>query len=245
MRKEGKSDQEEGEENMAAWLVGLNTLKIQPFKLPPLGPHDVRVGMKAVGICGSDALRLADYVVKEPMVIGHECAGIIEETGSEVKDLVPGDRVALEPGIGCWRCDLCKEGRYNICPDMKFFGLPPFHGSLARQVKPINLHFTLDVHPAYLCFKLPDNVSLEEGALCEPLSVAVHACSRGNISPETNVLVMGAGPIALVTLLAARAFGAPRIVTVDVDGNRLSVAKELGADGVDIPKEVETICNVM
>ncbi|MBA0657395.1 hypothetical protein Goklo_009680, partial [Gossypium klotzschianum] len=109
------------------------------------------------------------------------------------------------------------------------------------------------VHPAYLCFKLPDNVSLEEGALCEPLSVAVHACRRGNISPETNVLVMGAGPIGLVTLLAARAFGAPRIVTVDLDGNRLSVAKELGADGVvevstnmqDIPKEVETICNVM
>ncbi|TYH41303.1 hypothetical protein ES332_D12G306600v1 [Gossypium tomentosum] len=169
MSKGGKSDQEDGEENMVAWLVGLNTLKIQPFKLPPLGPHDVRVGMKAVGICGSD------------------------------------------------------------------------------------VHFFKIVHPAYLCFKLPDNVSLEEGALCQPLSVAVHACRRGNISPETNVLVMGAGSIGLVTLLAARAFGAPRIVTVDVDGNRLSVAKELGADGVvevstnmqDIPKEVETICNVM
>ncbi|KAB2001269.1 hypothetical protein ES319_D12G289500v1 [Gossypium barbadense] len=167
------------------------------------------------------------------MVIGHECAGIIEETGSEVKDLVPGDRVALEPGIGCWRCDLCKEGRYNICPDMKFFGLPSSTISW------------------FSCSS--DNVSLEEGALCEPLSVAVHACRRGNISPETNVLVMGAGSIGLVTLLAARAFGAPRIVTVDVDGNRLSVAKELGADGVvevstnmqDIPKEVETICNVM
>ncbi|KAK8324437.1 hypothetical protein V6Z11_A12G301200 [Gossypium hirsutum] len=156
---------------MAAWLVGLNTLKIQPFKLPPLGPHDVRVRMKAVGICGSDVhflktLRLADFVVKEPMVIEHECAGIIEEIGSEVKNLVPGDRVALEPGISCWRCDLCKEGRYNICPDMKFFALPPVHGSLARQV----------AHPAHLCFKLPDNLSLEEGAMCEPLSVAVHAC---------------------------------------------------------------------
>ncbi|MBA0731547.1 hypothetical protein Golax_023297 [Gossypium laxum] len=248
MSKGGKSDQEEGEENMAAWLVGLNTLKIQPFKLPPLGPHDVRVGMKAVGICGSDVhflktLRLADFVVKEPMVIGHECAGIIEEIGSEVKNLVPGDRVALEPGIGCWRCDLCKEGRYNICPDMKFFATPPVHGSLARQV----------VHPADLCFKLPDNLSLEEGAMCEPLSVAVHACRRANIGPETNVLVMGAGPIGLVTLLAARAFGAPRIVIVDVDDYRLSVANNLGADGVvkvstnmqDIPEEVERICEVM
>ncbi|XP_022738601.1 sorbitol dehydrogenase isoform X4 [Durio zibethinus] len=177
------------------------------------------------------------------MVIGHECAGIIEEVGSEVKNLVPGDRVALEPGISCWRCDLCKEGRYNLCPEMKFFATPPVHGSLAHQV----------VHPAYLCFKLPDNVSLEEGAMCEPLSVGVHACRRANIGPETNVLVMGAGPIGLVTMLAARAFGAPRIVIVDVNDNRLSVAKDLGADEVvkvstnmqDIPEEVERICKAM
>jgi threonine dehydrogenase-like Zn-dependent dehydrogenase len=96
----------------------------------------------------------------------------------------------------------------------------------------MNLSFGQVVHPADLCFKLPDNVSLEEGAMCEPLSVGVHACRRANIGPETNVLVMGAGPIGLVTLLAARAFGAPRIVIVDVDDHRLSVAKELGADGI-------------
>ncbi|KAJ4825671.1 hypothetical protein Tsubulata_051391 [Turnera subulata] len=222
----GESKDGEGE-NMAAWLLGVNTLKIQPFKLPALGPHDVRVRMKAVGICGSDVhylktMRCAHFVVKEPMVIGHECAGIIEEVGSEVKTLVPGDRVALEPGISCWRCNLCKEGRYNLCPEMKFFATPPVHGSLANQV----------VHPADLCFKLPENVSLEEGAMCEPLSVGVHACRRANIGPETNVLVMGAGPIGLVTMLAARAFGAPRIVIVDVDGHRLSVAKDLGADEI-------------
>lgn len=86
------------------------------------------------------------------------------------------------------------------------------------------------VHPEYLCFKLPDNVSLEEGAMCEPLSVGVHACRRASISPETNVLILGAGPIGLVVLLAARAFGAPRIVIVDVDDCRLSIAKNLGAD---------------
>lgn len=79
-------------------------------------------------------MKCAGFIVKEPMVIGHECAGIIEEVGSEVKTLVPGDRVALEPGISCWRCDLCKEGRYNLCPDMKFFATPPVHGSLANQV---------------------------------------------------------------------------------------------------------------
>ena len=89
-------------------------------------------------------MRCAHFVVKEPMVIGHECAGIVEEVGSEVKSLVPGDRVALEPGISCWRCDLCKEGRYNLCPDMKFFATPPVHGSLANQVTNM-LHFTLKV----------------------------------------------------------------------------------------------------
>lgn len=79
-------------------------------------------------------MRCAHFVVEEPMVIGHECAGIVEEVGSEVKTLVPGDRVAVEPGISCWRCDHCKEGRYNLCPEMKFFATPPVHGSLANQV---------------------------------------------------------------------------------------------------------------
>ncbi|KAK3039229.1 hypothetical protein RJ639_027933, partial [Escallonia herrerae] len=249
MGKGGMSHGNNGEEeNMAAWLVGINSLKIQPFKLPPLGPHDVRVRMKAVGICGSDVhylktLRCAHFVVKEPMVIGHECAGVIEEVGNEVKNLVSGDRVALEPGISCWRCSHCKEGRYNLCPDMKFFATPPVHGSLANQI----------VHPADLCFKLPENVSLEEGAMCEPLSVGVHACRRADIGPETNVLIMGAGPIGLVTMLAARAFGAPRIVIVDVDDHRLLVAKELGADEIvkvstnnqDVAGEVEVIHKAM
>lgn len=79
-------------------------------------------------------MKLADFVVTEPMVIGHECAGLVEEVGAEVKHLLPGDRVAIEPGISCWRCNLCKDGRYNLCPEMKFFATPPVHGSLANQV---------------------------------------------------------------------------------------------------------------
>ncbi|KAI5346986.1 hypothetical protein PRUPE_2G288800 [Prunus persica] len=236
------------QENMAAWLVGVNTLRIQPFKLPTVGPNDVRVKIKAVGICGSDVhylktMKCADFVVQEPMVIGHECAGIVDEVGSLVKNLVPGDRVALEPGISCWRCEQCKGGRYNLCPDMKFFATPPVHGSLANQI----------VHPADLCFKLPENVSLEEGAMCEPLSVGVHACRRANIGPETNVLVIGAGPIGLVSVLSARAFGAARIVIVDVDDERLSIAKSLGADDAvkvstnpqDLEDEVSKISKAM
>ena len=88
------------------------------------------------------------------------------------------------------------------------------------------------VHPANLCFKLPDNVSLEEGAMCEPLSVGIHACRRAKISPQTKVLIMGAGPIGLVTMLAARVFGAPKIIIADIDDSRLSFAKDLGADEI-------------
>lgn len=88
------------------------------------------------------------------------------------------------------------------------------------------------MHPADLCFKLPDNVSLEEGAMCEPLSVGLHSCRRADVGAETNVLIMGAGPIGLVTMLIARAFAVPRVVIVDVDDHRLSVAKDLGADEV-------------
>ncbi|TQD81663.1 hypothetical protein C1H46_032759 [Malus baccata] len=212
-------------ENMAAWLVDVNTIKILPFKLPTIGPNDVQIRIKAVGICGSDVhylktMKCADFEVKEPMVIGHECAGIVDKVGSEVKHLVPGDRVAVEPGISCAHCQQCKGGRYNLCPDMKFFATPPVHGALANQI----------VHPADLCFKLPENVSLEEGAMCEPLSVGVHACRRANVGPETTVLIIGAGPIGLVSVLAARAFGAQRIVIVDMDDNRLAMEKSLGAD---------------
>ncbi|CAN0902667.1 L-idonate 5-dehydrogenase [Linum grandiflorum] len=236
------------EENMAAWLLGIQTLKIQPYILPSLGPHDVKVRIKALGICGSDVhhfktMRCANFIVKKPMVIGHECAGIIEEIGSEVKGLSPGDRVALEPGISCSRCNLCKNGRYNLCPEMRFFGSPPTNGALANKV----------VHPASLCYKLPENVSLEEGAMCEPLSVGVHACRRAQVGPETSVLILGAGPIGLITLLVARAFGSPRVVMTDVDETRLSIAKSLGADEIiqvstdakDVSEEVIKVQNAM
>lgn len=210
--------------NLAAWLMEANKLEIRPFNLPPLGERDAKIRMKAVGICGSDVhylrhMRCADFIVKEPMVIGHECAGVVEEVGSEVKNLSVGDRVALEPGVSCGRCSQCKEGRYNLCDEMKFFATPPVHGSLANYV----------VHPADLCFKLPENVTLEEGAMCEPLSVGVHACRRAGTGPHTKVLVLGAGPIGLVTLMAAKAFGSPRVIVVDVDENRLAMAKKLGA----------------
>lgn len=207
------------EHNPAVFLQGIDSMTIEHFALQPLGPQDVRIAVKAVGICASDVHylrkgRIADFIVKAPMVIGHESAGEVVAVGEAVTTLAVGDRVAMEPGIACQRCKPCKTGAYNLCPDMKFFATPPVHGSLAHFVH----------HPADLCFPLPPSLSYEDGAMCEPLAVGVYACTKANVRPGTRVLITGAGPIGLVTLLSARAFGASEIVITDVDERRLAIA---------------------
>ncbi|EDO32810.1 predicted protein [Nematostella vectensis] len=181
--------------------------------------------MHTVGICGSDVHYwkhgcIGDFVLTAPMVLGHESSGVICAVGEGVSDLKEGDRVAIEPGTPCRTCSYCKKGRYNLCAKMNFCATPPYHGSLCRRYN----------HQADFCYKLPDHVSLEEGALLEPLSVGVHACNRAGITIGSNVLVCGAGPIGLVTLLTAKACGASKVAITDLDEGRLKKARELGAD---------------
>ncbi|CAG0899215.1 unnamed protein product [Darwinula stevensoni] len=188
---------------------------------------EVLVQMHSVGICGSDvhywkAGRIGDFIVKNPMVLGHEASGIIHQVGPNVHHLKAGDRVAIEPGIPCRLCDFCKSGRYNLCPDIVFCATPPVHGNLCRFYK----------HAADFCYKLPDHVTMEEAALLEPLSVGVHACRRAGVTLGSDVLICGAGPIGLVNVLTARAMGARRIVITDVKEDRLEMAKQLGAHHV-------------
>jgi L-iditol 2-dehydrogenase len=211
--------------NYAAVLHGINDMRFEEFPLPAtLREAHVRIEIKAVGICGSDVHywkrgRIADFVVKEPMVIGHESAGTVVEVGPGVRDLQVGDRVAIEPGVPCWTNRASREGRYNLCPDIKFFATPPVHGSLVQYVD----------HPAEFCFKLPDNVSFEEGAMCEPMSVGIHACRRARIEPGKNIVILGAGPIGLMTLGAALAFGATNVTITDISPQNLDLAKQMGA----------------
>ncbi|KAK9845478.1 hypothetical protein WJX81_007500 [Elliptochloris bilobata] len=181
--------------------------------------------MKAVGICGSDIHylkhgRIADYVVKDKMVIGHESSGTVVEIGPGVSTLRPGDDVALEPGIPCWYNRSSREGRYNLDPGVQFFATPPVHGSLAEFVD----------HPADFCFRLPAGLTHEQGAFAEPLSVGVHACRRGSVSPGKTVAVLGAGPIGLVALMCAKAFGADTVAITDIKADNLALARQLGAD---------------
>lgn len=211
--------------NLGAVLHGVDDLRVEEIATPTPDDNEVLVAMKSVGICGSDVHywqhgRIGSFVVAGPLVLGHESSGVIVEVGRAVSHLQPGDRVALEPGVPCRTCTFCKTGRYNLCPDVRFFATPPVDGSMAQYV----------VHSADFCYRLPDHVSLDEGAMLEPLSVGVHACRRGGVGPGSRVLVMGAGPIGLATLLAARASGAAFVAVTDLKRSRLEIAREMGAD---------------
>lgn len=164
-------------DNLTAILTKVNEIKLEQKPIPVPGCHQVLLQMEVVGICGSDIHywlegRCGPFILKDPMVMGHEASGVVLQCGSEVKSLKPGDRVTIEPGYGCRRCEYCKTGKYNLCPDMKFCATPPVDGNLARYY----------VTEADFCFKLPCNMSLEEGTLMEPLAVGVHACKLSKVT---------------------------------------------------------------
>ncbi|MGD8240233.1 MAG: NAD(P)-dependent alcohol dehydrogenase [Armatimonadota bacterium] len=209
----------------AAVLHGVEDLRIDDVPVPSLpSPHDVIVRIQQVGVCGSDIHyfrhgRIAHFVVQEPMILGHECAGEVVEVGDEVTTLKQGDRVALEPGVPCRRCEFCHEGKYNLCADVVFFATPPVDGAFCEYV----------ASPADFAYKLPDNVSAEEGAMMEPLAVGMWSTHRARVGAGDSVAILGAGPIGLVTLQAARARGATTLIISDVEQPRLDFAGKLGA----------------
>lgn len=189
-----------------------------------LGAHDVRIKLHTVGICGSDVHyfthgAIGDFVVREPMILGHEASGTVIETGSAVTTLKAGDRVCMEPGIPDPNSRATRLGLYNIDPAVRFWATPPVHGVLRPTV----------VHPEAFTFKLPDNVSFAEAAMVEPLAVGVHAATKAQVKPGDVALVIGAGPIGLVTALSALAAGCARVYISDIDDTKLELAASLGA----------------
>jgi D-xylulose reductase len=188
-----------------------------------LGPHDVRIRMHTVGICGSDVHyythgRIGPFIVNDPMILGHEASGTVIEVGPEVTTLKEGDRVCMEPGIPDPNSRATRLGMYNIDPAVRFWATPPVHGILRPTV----------VHPEAFTFKLPDAVSFAEAAMVEPLAVGVHAATKARVRPGDLALVMGAGPIGLVTALSALAAGCARVFVSDIDDAKLAIAASLG-----------------
>ena len=188
-----------------------------------LGPRDVRIAIHTVGICGSDVHyythgAIGPFVVKEPMILGHEASGTVIGKGQEVTGLDIGDRVCMEPGIPDPNGRATRLGQYNLDPAVRFWATPPVHGVLRSTV----------VHPADFTFKLPDEVSFAAGAMVEPLAVGVHSVAKARPEAGNTTVVIGAGPIGLVTVLAALAAGSARVVVSDVDDAKLDLARKLG-----------------
>ncbi|ASU79390.1 NAD(P)-dependent alcohol dehydrogenase [Actinopolyspora erythraea] len=208
----------------ASVLRDVHDISVEDRPVPRPGPHEVLVRVSAVGTCGSDTHyyehgRLGEFVVREPLVLGHEASGTVVARGSEVSGHEPGTRVSLEPGVPCMACHECRSGRYNLCPDVRFFATPPVDGAFCEYV-------TLHERFAY---PVPEDMSDEAAALVEPLSVAVWACRKARVAPGDRVLVTGAGPVGLLAAQTARAFGATEVVVTDVTGHRLRMASELAA----------------
>jgi L-iditol 2-dehydrogenase len=214
-------------ENEKALLTKLLHIETVDCELPEPASGEVLVKMEYCGICGSDVHyykdgRIGRTVVKFPFVLGHECAGEIVGVGAESDGFVIGDKVVLEPGLGCGRCEYCNTGRYNLCEKMIFMATPPYHGAFQRYV----------AYPERACHKLPKQVSTLEGAMIEPLAVGMHAARRSGVDCSKTVLITGAGCIGLMTLLSCKAMRAQKIIVSDIFQNRLDKAKELGADDV-------------
>ena len=183
-----------------------------------MGPTDVRIQVHTVGVCGSDVHyythgKIGPFVVNEPMVLGHEASGVVIEVGSQVHHLKTGDRVYMEPGIPDPASRAAKLGIYNVDPAVTFWATPPVHGCLTPQV----------VHPAAYTYKLPDHVSFAEGAMVEPFAIGMQAALRARIQPGDVGVVLGAGPIGMMTALAALAGGCAKVLVADLAQPKLDI----------------------
>lgn len=215
--------------NTEAILVKPGTMEIMEAKFPEPKEDQVLIKVEYVGICGSDVhgFEFGPFIPpKDPnqkIGLGHECAGIVAAVGSKVKNFKVGDRVNIEPGVPCGTCRYCREGRYNICPDVDFMATQPnYKGALTDYL----------VHPANMTYHLPENMDTMEGALVEPAAVGMHGAAEAGVRPGDKIVILGAGCIGLMTLQACRAMGASEIVVVDIMEKRLSMAKQLGAAAV-------------
>lgn len=216
-----------GTKNRCLILDANNKLTIVSKEVPKVADNEVLVKILYNGICGSDVHffregKLGNFVVTEPYTPGHEASGVIAEIGKNVKGFEIGDRVVIEPGIPCGVCEYCKNGRYNLCPDVVFLSAPPINGTFCDYL----------AIKADSVFHIPEILSLKHAALVEPTAVAVQAINRRRFSNGATGVILGAGPIGLLTLQAFKAAGGGYAICVDILDNRLEIAKAVGADEV-------------
>jgi L-iditol 2-dehydrogenase len=209
---------------LRANLTGPERMKLEEVKIPEIKEDEVLIQVKVCGICGSDihSYKGKHPFVHPPIVLGHEFSGVISKLGSKVKSLKEKDKVTVEPNIVCGKCYNCREGRYNICTNLKVIGCVGYNGALVEYI----------AVPEEKVIKLPEKFSFEEAALVEPAAVAIHAVRKSGQRLGNRVLILGAGTIGLLVMQAAKLQGAGEVVISELLEYRLKRAEDLGADRV-------------
>jgi L-iditol 2-dehydrogenase len=224
-------------------LEDYKKLALSEVPEPEIGPNDLLVRVQSCGICGSDVHGFDGSSGRRipPVIMGHEASGVVATAGSAVSRFREGDRVTFDSMISCGRCLFCRQGRPNLCDNRRVLGVScqeyRRHGAFAEYV----------AVPEHIVFKVPDGLAFNEAAMVEPVSVAVHAVNITPVKLGDTAVVIGAGMIGLLTLQALRNAGCGRIVSVDLEDDRLALAKQLGADevlnsrSVDIPARIREL----
>ena len=225
--------------NKAALLLENRKIEMGDSPMPEMKPGYAKVKVEYCGVCGSDvhfySFGEPEFPDVYPFILGHEFAGTVVEVADDVTDLKVGDRVCVEPGTFCGKCEWCKKGKYNLCKNMEFLSAPRTLGAMREYI----------THPAELCFKLPDNVSTLEAALVEPLAVGMSSVVRSGIHVGDSAVVLGTGCIGLVTIMALKAAGVTDITAVDLYDIRLEKALEVGATRVIKTKDKDSVKEVL
>jgi L-idonate 5-dehydrogenase len=214
---------------LACRIHAKDDLRIEAAEDPQIGPGQVLIRLGAGGICGSDLHyyfegKNGSFVIREPLIPGHEASGVVAKVGPGVTRVKPGDKIAVSPSHACGHCDYCREGREHLCRNMRFLG----SASLYPHVQGMfSEYFVMGERQ---CYPVAGDISLGELAFAEPLAVALHAVNRGPVLMGKSVLITGAGTIGCLTVIAARLAGARQITVSDVLDRPLATATEVGAD---------------
>lgn len=224
----------------ASRLYGIRDLRLEELARPSPGPGEVLLHVASVGVCGSDVHyylegRIGTQIVTQPIILGHEFSARVEELGADVQELEVGQLVAVDPAISCGTCEPCRQGHPNLCAQVRFCGTPPIDGIFAEYA----------VMPARNCFPLPDSMGPEEGALLEPLGIALHGVDLAHLKPGYSVAVLGAGPIGLLIGAVSRAAGATEVFVTEPLAQRREFALKYSADVALDPEAADPITEIL
>lgn len=223
-----------------ARLHGIRDLRLEELPRPTPGPGEVLLKVAVVGVCGSDVHyylegRIGDHVVEAPLILGHESSAWVAGLNEGVEGLATGQLVAVEPAVSCGRCESCRHGHPNLCPEVRFFGTPPVNGVFAEYT----------VMPAENCFPLPEGFSAVEGAMLEPLGTAIHSVDLAHLKPGQTIAVLGAGPIGLLTAAVAKAAGASAVYMTEPLTYRRQFALAYVADAALNPDDSDVVAEIV